>query len=806
MEKSSAHRKTYKHERQPALELKQALARDQLVLFYQPIRHLFTRHIIAWEVLVRWEHPDWGMILPDALLPLAEESGLLRELDTWVLQNAFQQVAVWMQAGHAPPISLHLSEASLFADDLVVQVDTLLNEMGIPGPQVLFEIDWHMLAAVDPDKAAQRLSELQGLLAMVALDRLDGSVPLALLQQLPYDIVKIDRSCTAVVGQDYQTTDVIQTLLNMAYHRGATPIVTGVENDAQYEWLQQLGCEYAQGYRLDYPRRAEEIDLAAHADEVLDIVLAEDTPLAGALPQALAPVPFPEELSDTEAVRVAYADAIERIASYLDNNLSVLVICDKALVERIAHHAVALSSKTAVLADNPISIEDEEASHREALNDLLNKMQPAQVLVLHHLDVVVDNRADWPLINSARTLVMQLYRKQRHTPLLLAFTDPSLNVPRILRDRFEVRIEIGGLHRDRLPLLVTRGERDCFSRFDVGMLFKYVAHFNVIQLRQALRYLHTTNPPGTPTRHLLRQLQPFSHEDQITIEVPDVTFDEIGGYADVKRQVFEAIELITGRPVPYSADGEPYTPPNHAPGPETEAGRELRQKLAPRGFVFYGPPGTGKTLFAQAIANAMHATIQMINGPEIMSKWIGESESNLRQIFAMARRNTPAVIFFDEFDSIAGKRSGFNDSGSREMNAVVSQLLTELDGFDADQDLLVIGTTNRLDMIDKALLRPSRLQPIAITLPDYEARRQILQIHARSFQLAPPEDEMIDFLARHSEGFSGDELRSVMQGVARRARRGEVVDRETFQTQLQIVSRYHRDHHRLSFDGEDPLR
>jgi SpoVK/Ycf46/Vps4 family AAA+-type ATPase len=158
-----------------------------------------------------------------------------------------------------------------------------------------------------------------------------------------------------------------------------------------------------------------------------------------------------------------------------------------------------------------------------------------------------------------------------------------------------------------------------------------------------------------------------------------------------------------------------------------------RQKLIPRGFIFHGPPGTGKTLFAKAIANEMNATIQMVSGPEIMDKYVGQSESNLRHIFATARRNAPSVIFFDEFDSIASQRSTYSDGGSRANNAVVAQMLTELDGFREDQTVLVIGTSNRIDIIDEALLRPSRLRPIEIQNPDYTARRSVAAIHAKKF-------------------------------------------------------------------------
>jgi SpoVK/Ycf46/Vps4 family AAA+-type ATPase len=248
---------------------------------------------------------------------------------------------------------------------------------------------------------------------------------------------------------------------------------------------------------------------------------------------------------------------------------------------------------------------------------------------------------------------------------------------------------------------------------------------------------------------------------------------------------------------PFHADGTPYhsSPADLNPPAESEAARLQRRKLAPRGFIFHGPPGTGKTLFAKAIANAMNATIQMVSGPEIMDMWVGKSESNLRHIFSIARRNAPAVIFFDEFDSIAMQRSGAGDGASRASNAVVAQLLTELDGFHDDQDILVIGTTNRLDIIDEALVRPSRFQPVEIGLPDEQARRQIAAIHAHTFDIAIPDPAWLDTIARHTDGFNGDEIRAIFQQVAREARKGTPITQEGFQRQGEFLRMRRNERH-----------
>jgi len=817
-----------------AHELRQAIEHDAFRLTYQPVVQIHSGQPFAFTTLLRWEHPKWGILMPDLVLKLAQMCGMSRHVDRWVMQQVVKQATGWPLYGSTPLISFHLTPETLYDDDIIRELDLLFATHGVSGSQFLIEVSAPLLPT-DPDTLATIaavLAGIQQLLCGVALDQVSGTTPLATLQQLPLDALLLDRTCVSNLHNDLNAAAVIQTLIGFAQNKGIPPIITGIEQSSQLEWLMLLGCEYGQGYHFARPLAAAELHLDASYGHVITAARTlfapfeefdptpfelfadpyieqqpSSAPIITPIGKSYMAPPFPRDLSDSDAVLIGYRQEIAQAAHYLDHNLSVLITCDKALVERLAYHIIEHSAKTAVFADDPVSLDEDDTSNREALADLISKMKPSQALVLHHLDLVVDNRPDWPLINTARSLVALFYRKQRNPPTLLAFADPSLNIPRILRERFNVQLEIGGIHRETITQLVTSRERDRFDRFSEGALFKHVAEMNVIQFRTAMRFLAQSSIGVEPSYRLLQQLQPFRRDTRTQIEIPDVTFDMIGGYNDVKQQVFEAIELITGRPVPYTPDGTPLSAQAQQRLaellPETPDERELRRKLAPRGLIFYGPPGTGKTLFAKAIANVMQATLQLISGPEIMSKWIGESEGNLRQIFATARRNAPAVILFDEFDSIAGKRSGFNDSGSREMNAVVSQLLTELDGFQEDQEILVIGTTNRLDMIDKALLRPSRLQPIAIGLPDRTARRQIAAIHLGTFQVELPSEELLDMLAERTEGFSGDEVRAIIQGVARRARRGEPVDRETFYTQLDRVQKFHQEHHRLRLDNED---
>ena len=229
---------------------------------------------------------------------------------------------------------------------------------------------------------------------------------------------------------------------------------------------------------------------------------------------------------------------------------------------------------------------------------------------------------------------------------------------------------------------------------------------------------------------------------------PSVTYEDIGGLDDELDLVREMIELPLSEPEVFAHLGiDP-----------------------PKGVLLHGPPGTGKTLIAQAVANEVEATFITVSGPEIMSKYKGESEEKLREKFASARENAPAIIFFDEIDSIAGKR---DDDGDVE-NRVVGQLLSLMDGLDARGDVVVIGATNRVDSLDPALRRGGRFdREIEIGVPNERGRREILDVHTRRMPLA--DDVDVGRLAARTHGFVGADLESLATEAAmvalRRGRR-----------------------------------
>lgn len=462
---------------------------------------------------------------------------------------------------------------------------------------------------------------------------------------------------------------------------------------------------------------------------------------------------LPSELSHGEAVQLAYQQEIAKIAGFLRAELSVLVHCDKLLVPFLQGAIATLAGKRIVVLEEEPAASQLDAlggTKRSRLRELLAALKTGDLLVLPHLDLLA--AGDGALSKDARALVEDLFGAAE--TLVLAFADRSLNLPEVIGQRFAVRLELGGLprlvsRRDRLevPLgcaLVTAAEAASFTGFDPEALYKNVAGLNPIRLRQALAYARGEEASQGPVavEKLYHAIRAFKAQTTANFTVPDVTFAQIGGYGAVKTRMLQVLSIMLGA----------HRLPNEA----------LRRELLPRGFIFHGPPGTGKTLFAKAVANKLNATIQVVSGPEVTDMYVGESERKVRALFAEARRNAPAVLVFDEFDAIATQRSNRDDGGSRAGNALVAQILTEMDGFRPEVPVLVIGTTNRLDIIDDALLRPSRFQAIEIGLPDLEARLAIARVHAKHFGIAIDE-ALLHLVAQATEQFNGDQVRNLFR-------------------------------------------
>jgi len=229
---------------------------------------------------------------------------------------------------------------------------------------------------------------------------------------------------------------------------------------------------------------------------------------------------------------------------------------------------------------------------------------------------------------------------------------------------------------------------------------------------------------------------------EVFIENPDVKWEEVGGLDDTKLELQEAIEWPMKYPTLYE---------------------KLGHKM-PHGILLHGPSGTGKTLLAKAVATESEANFVSVRGPELLSKWVGESERGIREIFRRARQSSPCVVFFDEIDSIAPIRGAGAETQVTER--VVSQLLTELDGMQDMHGVVVLAATNRADMIDPALLRPGRFDKIIqIPMPDKESRKKILEINAEEipFEKDPNSPDYVNFnkLAEATDGFSGADVAAI---------------------------------------------
>ncbi|MEM4246379.1 MAG: CDC48 family AAA ATPase [Candidatus Bathyarchaeia archaeon] len=364
--------------------------------------------------------------------------------------------------------------------------------------------------------------------------------------------------------------------------------------------------------------------------------------------------------------------------------------------------------------------------------------------------------------------------------------DPALRRP----GRFDREIEIGvpdkqgryeilQIHTRNMPL---DGDVDLrrlsemthgYTGADLSSLCREAA------MKALRRYLPEINveeeriPPSTLEKMVVK-MQDFiaAYRDitptamrEVYVEVPSVRWEDVGGLDEVKQELIEAVEWPLKRPESFKKMG--VTPP--------------------KGILLFGPPGCGKTLLARAVATESEANFISIKGPEVFSKWVGESEKAIREIFRKGRTAAPSIIFFDEIDAIIPRRGlGFSDSGASER--VISQLLTELDGIESLENVVVIAATNRPDILDPAILRPGRIdRMVYVPAPDYKTLVSIFKVHTKGMPLA--KDVKVEELARTAVGYSGADVQALCREAALNAmrRKADTVTLEDFKKAMAEV-------------------
>ncbi|MGA7042708.1 MAG: CDC48 family AAA ATPase [Nitrososphaeraceae archaeon] len=349
--------------------------------------------------------------------------------------------------------------------------------------------------------------------------------------------------------------------------------------------------------------------------------------------------------------------------------------------------------------------------------------------------------------------------------------DPALRRP----GRFDREIEIGipdeggrfdilQIHTRGMPLTedvnlestakVTHG----FVGADLEALSKEAAmrslrrvlpEINMEQSKIPIEVLNKIKITNEDFQNALKDVQPSAMRE-VQIQRPNVKWDDIGGLIEVKEELAEAIEW----------------PLKHA---DLFNQADVRPS---KGLMLYGPPGTGKTMIAKAVATTSEANFISVKGPELLSKWVGESEKGVREIFRKARQASPCIVFFDELDAVAPRR-GRSEGDAHVTERVISQMLTEMDGLEDLKGVVVIGATNRPDIIDEALLRPGRFDRILeVPFPDKEARKDILKIHTKR----KPLDNTVDMekLVELTDGFTGADIAAIVNAAAMSAIKEQV--------------------------------
>ncbi len=494
-------------------------------------------------------------------------------------------------------------------------------------------------------------------------------------------------------------------------------------------------------------------------------------------------------------------EQLQKLRNITKETLHWDTITDISLGEQRTLYDLTMKKFENFLAGSPLTVLHNSKFYGQSEQNIRKKFEEAEknapsIIFIDEIDAIASKREE-SHGEVERRVVAQLLAmmdglQARGKVVVIAATnipdaiDPALRRP----GRFDREIEIGvpgkearlnifKIHTRNMPLTkevnlkeladITHG----FVGADLSSLAKEAA---MVVLRNLLPEIKLKEDEPIP-KSLLEKLR-ISQADfyealkvvrpsamrEVMVEIPNIKWKDIGGLDKIKQELKEAVEWPLKHP---------------------EAFKRLGVK-PPKGILLYGPPGTGKTLLAKAVANESEANFILVKGPELLSKWVGESEKAVRKIFKKAQQTSPTIIFFDEIDSIAPKRGGTDNFVTER---VVNQLLTEMDGLVELHDVVIIAASNRPDIIDTALLRPGRFDRIILaTAPELSAREEIFKVHTASM---PLQDVDLHELAQRTEGYVGADIEAVCREAAILALRDNmaatIITREYFEKALQKV-------------------
>lgn len=478
---------------------------------------------------------------------------------------------------------------------------------------------------------------------------------------------------------------------------------------------------------------------------------------------------LPTDIDTADAVQTVYREDLDWVEKRIRAKMSVLIECEAGLKGHLLMELRSRLRKNGKNGAFKVKIINGQKGESSLFRNMMNEIHDAvcgyeenTVIVINQIDLLSTHTRS-SLTDIAKELIATVYDNPE--VIVLGFKDPSFALPEPITKLFAASRSFLGIPREKIGQLLTRRQARKFGVKEINPveLYKYVSGMTAPNFVNMMGFFedHVDFDPANPQS----RAQIFSEIREITLgkdlEIPNIRLDrDIGGYEGVKNQIHaEILDLYQQRENPKNSK---------------EDVRRI-EKLLPKGIIFEGPPGTGKTLFAKAIATELDAAAFVVSGPELKSKWVGESEENIRKVFARARKAAPAIIIFDELDSFASKRDG-GLSTNGVQHSMVNQLLTEMDGFQSDELVFVVGTTNFANSLDHALLRPGRFEMVMeIGYPDSTARQAIIDVYDKKFNLSMTKKVKAHLTQitgglsdpKRKTRFSGDHINAICRALAR---------------------------------------